>query len=403
VRRLLWVTAVPPGFQGGGGEIRQAHLISAVADEFQVELLLAGTLNDKRLRELVRSVTEVPVGPALDAPGQLRRRLRDIRWRAIQRQSDEVARQRAIRLALGKRLAAIEEPDLVCVEYIGLAPLLPQRRRAMWALTLHNLPSGMARHAASVAPGARQRLMQALEERHARWIEEWATRSYDVVVTVSPDDAAVLPGKPVVVPNGVDTERFHPSPLPAEARVVFTGGLHTVANRDGIRWFCEEVWPHVRARVPNATLDVVGARPPAEVVALGDLQGVSVHSDVPDVVPYIERARVAVVPIRIGTGTRLKALEAMAAGRPVVATMVGLAGLGATDGREALIADDPPGFAEAVVRCLVHRETAAGLAERGRKLAEERFAWPRIGASYAALLQRRMTEHAATVRARGPN
>src|SRR5205823_15052400 len=100
---------------------------------------------------------------------------------------------------------------------------------------------------------------------------------------------------------------------------------------DGAVWFCTGVLPQVRSAVPTASVALVGRSPAPEVEALGALDGVEVHADVPSVVPYLRAARVAIVPLRIGTGTRLKAREAMAAGRPVVGTTVGLEGLAVTD------------------------------------------------------------------------
>jgi glycosyltransferase involved in cell wall biosynthesis len=390
VKRLQWVTAIAPCFNaGGGGEIRQAHLIDAVAERFEVHLLVAGKLCDERVRARLRSVTEVPIALPPDPEGRMRRRLRDLRWEIVQRQSDEVARHGRIRRALRPHLALAPRPDIVCVEYIGLAPLLPRRRSGIWALTLHNLPSGMARHNALIAPGLRQRMMLAVEARNSRRIERWASDAYDLVVAVSPDDARELPAAEVV-PNGVDTERFHPTPVPASPRVVFTGALHTLPNRDGIQWFCEAVWPRVRASAQDATLEIVGARPAADVFALAEGEGISVHADVLDIAPFLERARVAVVPLRIGTGSRLKALEAMAAGRPVVGTSIGLGGLEAEPGRDALIADDAESFAEVVLRCLDDGGLAASVAARGRHLVESRYSWSRIGREYAALLDERV-------------
>jgi polysaccharide biosynthesis protein PslH len=187
----------------------------------------------------------------------------------------------------------------------------------------------------------------------------------------------------------VDIRRFRPSSPASAPRVVFTGALHTLPNRDGILWFCEEVWPVIRREVADALLDIVGARPPDEVLALAEIDGVAVHADVPDVVPFLERARVAIVPIRIGTGSRLKALEAMAAGRPVVGTSIGMAGLDVRADDDVLIADAAQALASAVVRCLTDTELAAALGAQGRALVEERYSWSRIAAAYAAILDER--------------
>lgn len=391
MKQILWVTAIAPCFDaGGGGEIRQAHLIDALADRFEVRLLLAGRLGDERVRARLSSVQEVAVEPAADLSQRMRRRLRDLRWQVVERQSDEVARHKRTRRALRGAMAdEASQPDIVCVEYVGLAPLLPRRRRGVWALTLHNLTSEMARHSASIAPGPRQRMMLALEARNSQRIERWAVGAYDLVVTPSPDDAALLPAGVAVVPNGVDTDRFRPSRPPDTRCIVFTGALHTLPNRDGIGWFCTDVWPVIRSQIPDVTLDVVGARPPAEILALGRHEGITVHADVPDVLPFLKRARVAVIPLRIGTGSRLKALEAMAAGRPVVGTAIGVGGLDARPGRDVLIEDDAAAFAAAVVRCLSDEALAAQLGANGRRLVEGRYSWTQIGEGYAALLEQR--------------
>lgn len=257
---------------------------------------------------------------------------------------------------------------------------------------MHNLTSEMARHSAAIAPGRRQRMMLAVEERNARRVEHWAVGAYDLVTVVSAEDAAMLPPGAAIVPNGVDAERFRPSPLPPAARVLFTGALHTLPNRDGIRWFCQAVWPLIRAALPEATLDIVGANPPADVRALSKLEGVTVHPDVPDVVPFLADSRVAVIPLRIGTGTRIKALEAMAAGRAVVGTTIGLGGIEVVSESESIVADEPAAFAAAVVRCLTDDELARNLAARARALVEQRYSWTRIGAGYARSLDERSAD-----------
>jgi glycosyltransferase involved in cell wall biosynthesis len=188
-----------------------------------------------------------------------------------------------------------------------------------------------------------------------------------------------LGGDVVVVPNGVDTARFRPTPVPPEPVLVFTGTLSWGPNIDGLAWFCREVFPVVQARVPGTRLDVVGREPLPEVADLTRLPGVHLHADVPTVVPWLERARLAVVPLRIGSGTRLKALEAMAAGRPVVGTTVGLDGLAIDQGVHALVADDPPSFAAAVVDLMVNDELARRVAAAGAEHARTRFGWDGIG------------------------
>ena len=399
-RRALWVTATAPSYdREGGGHIRQAYLLEALCERFETHLLLAGNLEDELVGARLASVRQVPAPVSHDRPQRLRRRARDLRRALVERQPAEVAEHRPIRKVLGPLLAEAPQADLVCVEYVGLAPLLVADRSNFWTLTLHNLTSAMARQAAAIAPGRRQRLMLAAEERHSRRVERWAVGAYDMVVAVSEDDARQLPPGVIVVPNGVDTERFQPCRLGPGLRVVFTGALYTLPNVDGIRWFCREVWPRVRHRAPDSALDIVGARPLPEVLALGDIDGVTVHADVPSVVPFLERSRVSVVPLRIGTGSRIKALEAMACARPVVATDIGIQGLAVERGRHVLVADDAAAFADAVVQCLLDADLAGRLGRQGRALVESRYGWRRIGREHASRLCDSLDARAARARA----
>jgi glycosyltransferase involved in cell wall biosynthesis len=294
--------------------------------------------------------------------------------------------ERPARRALARRRAELGSYDVVCVEHAGLAPLVPARHENRWILTLHNLPSQMAVQAMALAPGRRQRWLLERERAKAVRMERRALETYDQVVVVSEEDAAALPGSVVVVPNGVDVETFRPTPLPPGRRVVLTAALYTRPNVEGVLWFAEEVWPRVLAAVPDAHLDVVGRRPTTEVGALGSISSIDVHADVETVVPYLQAARVAVVPVRIGTGTRLKALEAMAAGRPVVGTTIGLGGLGVENGRHALVADDADTMAAAVASALTDDGLAARLVDAASDLVDRRFRWDRIGERFTDLV-----------------
>ncbi|MBV8160717.1 MAG: glycosyltransferase [Acidimicrobiia bacterium] len=386
--RALWVTAEPPDRNLGGGSIREAYLLEALATEVETHLLLAGTLHDAETRAALAGVIEVDVGGRPPPTGPTRRRFDDLRRVLVEREPADVIENRPRVRALGERLDALGPFDLVCVEHDRLAPLVATRRAGAgrWALTLQNLPSERKRHEQSLARTRRQRWLYGREIADARRFEAAMAAAYDVVFVPSATDAAALGGRAVVVPNGVDTARFRPTPLPPTPTVVFTGTLSWWPNVEGLTWFCELVLPLVRRQVPDVRVDVVGRQPLPEVTALGRLPGVAVHGDVPSVVPWLERARVAVVPVRIGSGTRLKALEAMAAGRPVVGTSVGLAGLGIEDGVHARVADEPASLAAAVAQVLTDDSVAARLAAAGAELARGQFGWDAIGRRFVDTL-----------------
>jgi glycosyltransferase involved in cell wall biosynthesis len=178
-----------------------------------------------------------------------------------------------------------------------------------------------------------------------------------------------------VAPNGVDTHAFRPLPAPeGPPALVFVGNMSYPPCVDAMVWFCSEILPLIRAQRPGVEMWIVGINPAPEVRRLeGD--GVHVTGRVPDVTPYYERSGVSVVPIRAGGGTRLKILEAMALGRPVVSTTIGAEGLDIMDGNHVLLADDPRQFAEKTLQLLSDAELYRRLAADGRALAVNRYDW----------------------------
>jgi glycosyltransferase involved in cell wall biosynthesis len=381
VTRALWVTTEPPDRNLGGGSIREAYLLEALGIAVETHLLLVGKLEDQRTRSALAGVTELALPVAQPAAVGARRRLSDLRRVLVEREPAAVVENRRRVRGLGARLYDSGPFDLVCVEHDRLAPLVGYRRSTAerWTLTLHNLPSERKHHELALASTARQRWLYNRELADARRFEARMVHAYDLVLVPSDADAAAVGGDVAVVPNGVDTERFRPTPIGDAPVLVFTGTLSWQPNVDGITWFCREVFPLVRARVPDVRLDVVGREPLRSVRELASLPGVEVHADVPSIGPWLGSARVSVVPIRIGSGTRLKALEAMASGRPVVGTTIGLDGLGIEPGVDALVADDALSFAGRVVDLLVDDDLAATVAHAGAAHARTRFSWDTIG------------------------
>jgi glycosyltransferase involved in cell wall biosynthesis len=381
--KVLWVSAEPPDRSLGGGSIRQAYLLTRIAAAHETHLLLAGDLPDEAVRRSLASYHTLQPAPQ-SQPYGWRRRMLDLRVAGPEGPPERRDMAPARRSLAGR--VPSHGFDAVVVQHSGLAPLLPSRRAGAWVSELHNVGSLTLAAWADLAPGRRQAWVRRQQAARARRLERWITDAYDAVVTVSAQDAAALSGQPHVVPNGVDTAAWAAGPLPEAPRVLFSGTLDYLPNVDGVEWFCREVWPLVRANVPAATLDVVGRRPVPAVRALDAIDGVSVHADVPDVRVFAASARVAVVPLRTGSGTRLKVLEAWAAARPVVGTSVGLAGLSFTPGVEAVVADTPQALAAGVTAALTDDPLASRLALAGRSLVERRYDWSVIGATYAGWL-----------------
>ncbi len=178
-----------------------------------------------------------------------------------------------------------------------------------------------------------------------------------------------------VIPNGVDTDFFVPSdevcakPL-AELGMVFAGKMEFRPNVDGVTWFCAEILPRIRAEIPLAHITIVGQKPAPRIAALKQRPGVDVTGWVSDTRPFVADAAVYVVPLRMGSGTRLKVLEAMAKGKAIVSTTRGTEGIDAVPDRDIITADTPEAFARAVIDLLRDPDRRRLLGRNARALAE---------------------------------
>jgi sugar transferase (PEP-CTERM/EpsH1 system associated) len=249
-----------------------------------------------------------------------------------------------------------------------------------------------------------QRYYENETDRLRRWYigEQWrkverfereAVGWVDGALTVSELDRDRLrqsrPDMPIaVIPNGVDLDYFRPMPqTQSRQHLVFTGSMDWRPNQDAARYFVAEILPLLRQARPDVECTFVGRSPPPDIQALARVPGVHVTGTVDDVRPYVERAAVYVVPLRIGGGSRLKILEALAMGRAVVSTSVGAEGLDVEHDRHILLADDPQGFAETVLRLLNDPARCLALASEGRRLVEQSYGWDALAHKMAGFIQ----------------
>ena len=285
-----------------------------------------------------------------------------------------------------------EQYDIVQCEFPYTAQYAPRRRtrgRPVWVLDAHNVEFRLNATIAGISSGARGAIYRAYasRERRLRREEELdACRRMDRVITVSRADAAVLGSvlpslSPAIVPNGVDVSRFTPSDVPEEARspsAVFVGRMDYRPNVDAVHWFCSEILPLVQRVVPAFTFTICGTNPVPSVRKLDRLEGVEVTGRVADPRPYLDRAAVAVTPIRAGSGTRLKILEALAMGRPVVATTLASEGLETVAGKHLMIANQAADFADQIVHLLENQAERRRLGQAGREFVERRHDWKTV-------------------------
>lgn len=241
-------------------------------------------------------------------------------------------------------------------------------------LNLHNIESALHRRFGTAEGGATRWAHERFARAYERIEREWLPR-FDLVLAASEADALGLPGcHAAVYPN---TLPHHPRPPRAGegAAVVFSGNMEYHPNVQAVRWFAREIWPRVRRAVPGAEWVLVGKNEHMVRDLVRGVQGVRCTGMVEDAVAELARAHVAVVPLLSGSGTRLKILEAWAAGTPVVSTRLGAEGLGEPDELPVSLADKPDEFSAKVVRLLQNPGEASELGTAGRRRFERSFTW----------------------------
>jgi glycosyltransferase involved in cell wall biosynthesis len=244
------------------------------------------------------------------------------------------------------------------------------------------------------------KLVWADQSRKMQRLEGSSLGRYDSVVAVSERDRDVLARRyglrtVEAIDTGVDLDFFtpgggEPDPGPDGGTLVFVATMSWAANVEGIHFLLDEVWPRLMAVRPKLRAVIIGRNPPASLTEKVRTRGVDVTLTgfVDDIRPYVADANVYVIPLFVGSGTRIKAFEAMAMGRAVVSTGLGVEGLDVRDGAEFLQADDADTFAGAVLRLLGDPNLRAGMAAAARRLMEDRFSWSRVAAQFEAICLR---------------
>jgi polysaccharide biosynthesis protein PslH len=315
------------------------------------------------------------------------------------------------RSAVGRPLIAdaiaAARPDLVLADFPHAAVLLPDDLPIPAVIFTHNVEAEILERHAAVARGP-WRLVWADQARKMRRFEAAALSRFDRAIAVSERDAQrlrqryALPAAAVeAIDTGIDLDFYPfappdaaPGPTPDGGTVVFVGAMNSPANIDAVDFLIDEVWPSVAAVRGAARMVVVGRNPPPALVARVHKKTRSCEFTgyVEDTRPYIRQAHLAVIPIRVGSGTRIKAFEAMALGRPVVSTTVGVEGLGIAAGSHYLAADNAADFAEAVLRLLADGELRNRLAHAARARLEERFSWATVARQFENICLRTLRQ-----------
>lgn len=406
--RVLWITPELPYWPGGsGGSTRQHKLIAHLISRGHAVDVVAPIHPDQRAGAELLRATGATLHGMLRPPSRPREVLQAVR--AAPAIAADVLRLPLIAWQtevfwVGLRAIARQvlddprtRPDVILIEHDWAARWLrglvdPQRHgRIPAACGLENLSWVMHRGQAAAAMRRSMRLHHEIESRRFARFDRRELSPYDLLLTMSDEDRErlheLLPeARTAVVPNGVDTRDLAATPLPDEPVALFTGTFGYAPNAEGLEWLLRHVWPGVTERVPGARLLVVGRGVPDRLVALAGPE-VQITGWVKEMQPWFDQARLVLVPIRSGGGTRLKVLDALASGRPIVSTALGTDGIRVRDGEHALIADDADAFATAAARLLRDAELSRALATAGRELAASAYDWRTIGDHLADVLQ----------------
>jgi polysaccharide biosynthesis protein PslH len=281
--------------------------------------------------------------------------------------------------------------DVVVAVTLYMYPYVPASWRRKTVLDTLNVEARRIDAMARALPRRPRGLVARAQVPLVRRYEARAVSSVERVVAVSEEERrafeALAPGKVDLVPNGVDCASIRPrEKLPPTPGLLFVGSFDYGANLDAVEHLVDSVLPRLTRR--DATLTLVGSNPHPSLrrAAARSPLAVDVAGFVASTAPYFEQSRVFVVPLRFGGGTRLKILEALARGVPVVTTSVGCEGLGLRHEHELIVADDPVDLARWIDRLLEDDELCLALARAGRAAVEERYDWRRIGAAFADVL-----------------
>jgi glycosyltransferase involved in cell wall biosynthesis len=277
--------------------------------------------------------------------------------------------------------------DIVNLEfpYLGhcnLRQAPPGARVPRLIVDSHEMAHDLARQFARAGGSLSRRVYGEINWRKLQREELATYRKADGVYLCSADDQRRLhdhiPHVPsVVIPNAADLDHYRPratDPAPDARTVLYFGLLSTVPNNDAVTYFMQHIWPRIAEAHPQARCKIVGGRPSASLLAFAGPR-IELTGFVPDLRPHLASAAAVVVPLRLGGGTRLKIVEAMAMGKAIVSTSLGAEGIEAVSGRNILVEDEPGEFAAAVNRLLAKPELAARIGQSARQLALEKYGW----------------------------
>jgi len=397
--RVLFVAQLCPWPPTSGGRQRLYHLLEALCREHRVTLLTPspeeGGEAPPWLDRCEQVIQITPVGRDLTGYwsrfflwGSVRHRLGALVFsalpaRLLEQGSDGLARELDLLQRSGASFDVVwaaRTPTAEAVRRAGFGPIV---------VDVDDVEALSLRRRLAHARWSWTKPLQYAELARLWVYERSVPRRFWRAVVCKDEDRAFFPrgGRDVfVVPNGVPLLTATPPDEECPDELLFVGTLHWEPNVDAVQTFHAKILPLIRQSHPGARFRMVGRRPAHAVLGLHDGAGCTLHADVPEVRPFYARASVVVAPIALGSGTKLKVLEALAFGKALVATKVAVEGLGLRPGVDFLLADEPAAFAAACCLLLENPAERHRLGAEGRRRVLERFTWDAVGADACAVL-----------------
>jgi polysaccharide biosynthesis protein PslH len=387
---ILYVSQMPASPPRFGAQARMHGLMTQLArrHDLTAVMLVDEEFEAEECRQAMEAYCrEVVLVPNPDGREGIAKRLLQLRSLASARSFDRLrvtvpALQRALDRVLSARRFDIVNLEFPYLGYCNLRQAPQGERLPALVVDSHEIAYDLARQFAVAGANLGRRLYASANWRKLRREELRIYREADGVYLCSAEDEQRLldqipEASTAVIPNAADIEYYQPRPTdpPPDGRtVVYFGLLSTIPNVDGVTHFVQDIWPHVAEAHPEARCKIIGARPPPSLQALTGPR-VELTGFVPDLRPHLAAAAAIVVPLRLGGGTRLKIVEAMAMRKAIVSTTLGAEGIEAVSGRDIFIEDEPAAFAGAVNRLLADPSLAARIGESARLAAVERYSW----------------------------
>jgi glycosyltransferase involved in cell wall biosynthesis len=393
--KILWVKAGGLVPLDSGGKIRSFHIASELAKLHEVSLFIfCGEDTSDDQRTLASAFAKVIVHPLKIRAGRGLGEAASYLTNFFSRLPYSIAKYCRPDVAEHLRDTIRDGSyDVILCDFLTPAAALRFNFGVPVVIFTHNVEAMIWKRHLDVGRNPLWRFVFRREYEKMRDAELKYLRASNHVLTVSDTDAAVFAKdidrkKITPIPTGVDIDYFHPMSGEEEDQIVFTGSMDWMPNVDGIGYFVENILPLIRKRRPQTTLWVVGRNANREILALtkGD-SGIRVTGRVDDIRPYIARGAVYVVPLRVGSGTRLKIFEAMAMGRAVVSTTIGAEGLPVTHSNDIVLADEPASFADAVCRLMESPDERTRIGNAARKLVAENYSWGSVARQVETVLR----------------